>query len=375
MVLDKDTNTNTGPLQDIRMEQAIFALRRGSAVLVRDLKGNCGLVQAAEYADYENPQIAYIPASEAVLCLTPQHMSALDCPILARRPAYSLPVDTISPPQIISLILGDNSLLPRDVSILPERDGTLPAIGIRLLKLAKLLPAALLKRVLIEDETHLLRLAQTHHMPIISEREMAQYENQRHELQQGVDVRLPLAAAPDARMIMFRAAGQREDHFAVIIGDGLKTDIPLVRVHSQCLTGDVLGSLKCDCGPQLQAALQDMQKAGTGILIYLAQEGRDIGLLNKMRSYALQDAGFDTVAANHRLGFEADQRVFAPAAQMLKSLGQTRIKLMTNNPDKIEQLKQHGIEIHERVPLILPTNPHNQHYMQTKKDRTGHILD
>lgn len=374
-------STSTGSSQkiatrpDMKLESAIFAVRRGSPVLIRDVKGNCALVQAAEFADYPNPQLNNMPVSGTVLCLTQQHMRTWHRPYLTDRPTYSLPTQSLSPEQIIALVLGDDSSIDRSISILPEREGSLPALANQLLKSSKLLPAALLTRVLIDEEADLLRLADTYHIPVVAERDLHRYEAQKQDLEMGVNVRLPLAAAPDARMIMFRAPWQREEHFAIIVGDGLKVANPLVRVHSQCLTGDILGSLKCDCGPQLHTALHTMQDAGAGILIYLAQEGRDIGLLNKMRTYALQDTGLDTVEANHRLGFETDQRVFTPAAQMLKALGQTDIKLMTNNPDKMDQLGQHGISVVERVPLILPTNPHNHDYMQTKKDRTGHFLD
>ena len=144
---------------------------------------------------------------------------------------------------------------------------------------------------------------------------------------------------------------------------------PLVRLHSQCVTGDILGSLKCDCGLQLQAALKQMKDTGGGILLYLAQEGRDIGLLNKIRAYALQDAGLDIVDANHRLGFEADERVFSPAAAMLKALGVTTIKLMTNNPDKLGQLGKYGITIDQRISLSLPLNARNHDYLETKNTR------
>ena len=375
MTHDRRTSLHPNSRPDLKLEQAIFTVRRGSSVLIKDVKGNCALVQAAEYADYPNQYVEKMPVSGTLLCLTPQHMRAFGKANLSDKPAYSLPAQSLSAPQIISLLLGDTLLLEDGLSFLPERPGSLPAIANQLLKLAKLLPAALITRVLVQDEAELLRLADTHHIPMVNERDIERYDAQRHELEMGVNVSLPLSVAPDARMIMFRAPGQREDHFAVVIGNGLTADAPLVRVHSQCLTGDVLGSLKCDCGPQLHTALETMQAAGAGILIYLAQEGRDIGLLNKMRSYALQDAGFDTVDANHRLGFETDQRVFTPAAQMLKALGQTRIKLMTNNPDKMDQLSAHGIDMVERVPVVLPTNPHNHDYMNTKKTRTGHILD
>jgi GTP cyclohydrolase II len=148
----------------------------------------------------------------------------------------------------------------------------------------------------------------------------------------------------------------------------------LVRLHSECLTGDVLGSLKCDCGPQLDAALRLMAESGWGILLYLRQEGRGIGLINKLRAYALQDQGFDTVDANTRLGFAIDARDFSVASRMLNLLGQDRIRLLTNNPEKVARLAAEGVEVIERVPHKLPPNPHNARYLDTKRDRTGHAL-
>jgi len=186
---------------------------------------------------------------------------------------------------------------------------------------------------------------------------------------------VPLAVSEDAEIVMFRAEIGGEEHFAVLIGDGANSDTPLVRLHSQCITGDILGSLKCDCGDQLQAAMQLMANSGGGILVYLAQEGRDIGLLNKMRAYALQDNGLDTVDANHALGFDTDERLFLPAARILQALDVSKIQLITNNPDKISQLEQHGITVTARVPLALATNPHNYNYLKTKKTRTGHLID
>ena len=172
---------------------------------------------------------------------------------------------------------------------------------------------------------------------------------------------------------MFRAEIGNEDHFAVVIGTGAEVEAPIVRLHSQCITGDVLGSLKCDCGEQLQTAMRMMTNEGGGILVYLAQEGRDIGLLNKMRAYALQDKGLDTVDANHALGFATDERVFLPAARILDALGITKVRLITNNPDKIRQLERYGIKVTERLPMDIASNPHNEHYIATKKHRTGHM--
>ncbi|MEQ1864479.1 MAG: GTP cyclohydrolase II, partial [Micropepsaceae bacterium] len=148
----------------------------------------------------------------------------------------------------------------------------------------------------------------------------------------------------------------------------------LVRLHSECLTGDLLGSLKCDCGDQLRGAIASIGKAGAGILLYLAQEGRGIGLINKLKAYELQDQGFDTIEANQRLGFEADEREFAAAAEMLKYLGFTSVRLMTNNPDKVAAMARFGIEIAEHVPHRFPANPHNEAYLATKKAKAGHIF-
>ena len=149
---------------------------------------------------------------------------------------------------------------------------------------------------------------------------------------------------------------------------------PLVRLHSECLTGDVFASLKCDCGPQLEAALRLIAENGWGILLYLRQEGRGIGLINKLRAYQLQDQGFDTVDANLRLGFAVDARDFGVAARMLTLLGQRSIRLLTNNPNKVARLEESGVIVVERVPHQLPPNPHNARYLDTKRDRTGHRL-
>ena len=185
--------------------------------------------------------------------------------------------------------------------------------------------------------------------------------------------RLPVAASETAEIVAFRSPEEASDHVALVIGRR-DANPPVVRLHSECLTGDVLGSLKCDCGPQLHAALHAMADAPWGLLLYLRQEGRGIGLVNKLRAYALQDQGYDTVDANLRLGFPVEARDFAIAGRMLDLLGIARIRLMTNNPEKVARLEKEGVEVVERIPLALPTNPHNEHYLATKRDRTGHQL-
>jgi len=148
----------------------------------------------------------------------------------------------------------------------------------------------------------------------------------------------------------------------------------LIRLHSECFTGDLLGSLRCDCGIQLRSAITEIAKQGSGILLYLAQEGRGIGLVNKLRAYELQDDGFDTIDANEQLGFDADERIYAPAATMLARMGIKRVRLMTNNPEKINGLTRHGIEVAERVAHSFPANGHNENYLRTKAERAGHLL-
>lgn len=191
--------------------------------------------------------------------------------------------------------------------------------------------------------------------------------------------RLPVTASEDAEIVAFRSTADTREHVALIIGDQSGDSEPLVRVHSECLTGDILGSLKCDCGPQLDGALGAMadharDTGGWGALLYMRQEGRGIGLINKLRAYRLQDQGFDTVDANQRLGLPDEARDFATAARMLDLLGARNVRLMTNNPAKVEGLTAAGITVSERVQHQLPDNPYNAKYLATKRDRSGHLL-
>jgi GTP cyclohydrolase II len=184
--------------------------------------------------------------------------------------------------------------------------------------------------------------------------------------------RLPLEGLPDTQTAAFRDLADGQEHVALIIGAfaGLP---PLVRLHSECLTGDVFGSLKCDCGPQLKEALRIIGDAGGGLLLYLRQEGRGIGLANKVRAYALQDRGLDTVDANRRLGFADDERNYSQAAAILRALGVTAVRLLTNNPAKASGLEAAGIAVVERVAHHMPANPHNADYLGTKRRRSGHL--
>lgn len=186
--------------------------------------------------------------------------------------------------------------------------------------------------------------------------------------------RVPMRAAEKGRLHIFRPEDGGEEHYAIEIGSPPRDRPVLARLHSACFTGDVLGSLKCDCGPQLDAALTQMGHEGAGVLLYLNQEGRGIGLANKMRAYSLQDQGFDTVEANHRLGFEDDERDFRIGAALLKRLGFRSVRLLTNNPAKVRMLESHGIAVPERVPLRVGLSRHNAAYLATKAAKSGHIL-
>jgi GTP cyclohydrolase II len=189
-----------------------------------------------------------------------------------------------------------------------------------------------------------------------------------------VSARVPLDVSEAGRVHVFRPEDGGEEHYAIEIGAPARNTPVLARLHSACFTGDLLGSLKCDCGPQLRGALAQMGREGAGVLLYLNQEGRGIGLANKMRAYSLQDQGFDTVEANHRLGFEDDERDFRLGASILKQMGFSQVRLMTNNPAKLAMLAANGLTVTERVPLKVGETGHNAHYLATKAAKSGHLL-
>lgn len=249
----------------------------------------------------------------------------------------------------------------------------LDALALDLCKQAGLLPAALCVRQ--GQAAPLQNALEEEPFPVLH---AGQYRAARLAAQQDVaavsDASVPLAGAEDARIVVFRSPLSVQEHLAVIVRPLALPHTPLVRVHSSCLTGDVLESLRCDCGEQLRQAIRYMAAEGGGILLYLSQEGRGIGIANKLRAYRLQDAGWDTVDANLELGFEGDERHFGIAASMLRALGAPRIRLLTNNPLKMEQLESQGIDIAERVALHVAPGAHNARYLDTKATRCGHLL-
>ncbi len=247
--------------------------------------------------------------------------------------------------------------------------------AVKLAKIGGLLPSVLSFDLDAADEEAARSFAQDHRLSFVSQAAASKYDlGITDTLSLVTRAKLPLSDAEQSEMLVFRSSAGGPEHYAILVGQPDASKTVLARIHSECFTGDLLGSLKCDCGDQLRGALGEISKAGSGVLLYLAQEGRGIGLPNKMRAYRLQDQGYDTVDANTRLGFEVDERFFHPAAQMLKLMGISNVALMTNNPDKVEALKSLGVSVSKRVPHAFPTNAHNEHYLLTKKTKTGHKL-
>jgi 3,4-dihydroxy 2-butanone 4-phosphate synthase / GTP cyclohydrolase II len=221
-------------------------------------------------------------------------------------------------------------------------------------------------------------LAAEHQIPIISIEELIRYRRSREQLiHREVEVEIKTRDFGSPTLIGYSVAHEDQEPFAFVWGDlQSATNPPLVRMHSSCFTGDVLGSLRCDCGDQLQIAMEMIFKEGVGAVVYLPQEGRGIGLMAKLKAYKLQDEGFDTVEANHRLGFKADQRDYMVGAQILKDLGLTKIRVLTNNPKKTDSAVFHAVdlEIVEQVPIIAPPHHQREKYLATKRDKMGHLL-
>ncbi|WP_299147133.1 GTP cyclohydrolase II [uncultured Tateyamaria sp.] len=248
-------------------------------------------------------------------------------------------------------------------------DATPHKTAIQLCKSARLLPAALCAQV-----TDGLAIAMEYGLTAVSLALVVPLMTTGSPLHPVVHARLPIDASEAGRLHVFRPEDGGEEHYAIEIGRPDRSAPVLTRLHSACFTGDVMGSLKCDCGPQLRGALAQMGAEGTGVLLYLNQEGRGIGLANKMRAYALQNQGFDTVEANHRLGFEDDERDFRLGSDILKSLGFSSVRLLTNNPTKVAMMEASGVQVTERVPLKVGENRFNRDYLATKAAKSGHLL-
>ncbi|OGV74417.1 MAG: bifunctional 3,4-dihydroxy-2-butanone 4-phosphate synthase/GTP cyclohydrolase II [Lentisphaerae bacterium RIFOXYA12_FULL_60_10] len=265
----------------------------------------------------------------------------------------------------------------RDGGVLQRAGHTEAAMD--LARLAGLPPAGVICEILRDDGAmarvpDLIRFKQEHGLKLISIADLIAYRSHREKLVtlvQSAD--LPTRHGP-FRLMLYHSVIDGANHVALVMGHPEKDPAALVRVHSECLTGDVFGSLRCDCGTQLDIAMEQIHQAGSGVVLYMRQEGRGIGLANKIHAYALQDDGLDTVEANEKLGFKADLRDYGVGAQILADLGLCKIRLMTNNPRKIVGLQGHGLEIVERVAMVTPGTKHSARYLKTKKEKLGHLL-
>jgi GTP cyclohydrolase II len=354
---------------------AVTALRRGEPALIRD-RGQAVLALAAELADEDNLRhLRAICGGLALVVLTRRRAVALGlAPRTELSGALAIPVAAdLSAAVIRNLADPAASLGAEPPGLGPEpvaADGcALAAVG--LAKLAALLPAALVVR---PGQAEAMLIARRGDVAVIEAADVFRRSAAAAGLNRVAEARVPLAEAEHARLVAFRPRDGGSEHLAIVIGTPDPAAPVLVRLHSECFTGDVLASLRCDCGDQLRGAIAAIARAGDGVLLYLAQEGRGIGLVNKLRAYHLQDAGFDTVDANEQLGFDADERVYLPAAEMLRQLGFGTVRLLTNNPDKVAALERYGIRVSERVPHVFPSNGHNERYLETKRTRSGHLL-
>jgi GTP cyclohydrolase II len=353
-----------------RLTRARGDLRMGVPVVLAGA-GGAALVAAVEALDAG--RLADLRGfGPAVLAITARRAETL------KARAYDGDLARILPPADASLAWlravadpADDLRTPMKGPLTSAREGAadLHRAALALAKAAHLLPAALVVPV-----TGALDLAARHGLTLLALEEIAPALAALPPLAEVVAARVPLIASEAGRVHIFRPEDGGDEHYAIEIGRPDRSQPVLARLHSACFTGDVLGSLKCDCGPQLRAALAQMGEEGAGVLLYLNQEGRGIGLANKMRAYSLQDQGFDTVEANHRLGFEDDERDFRIGAEILRKLGFSSVRLLTNNPKKLAMMESCGLHVVERVPLKVGQTTQNQGYLATKAAKSGHLL-
>ncbi|MBN2984363.1 MULTISPECIES: bifunctional 3,4-dihydroxy-2-butanone-4-phosphate synthase/GTP cyclohydrolase II [Cohnella] len=391
------------------IEEAMQDLLQGKAIVVVDDEDRENEGDLIALADKATPEIINFMITEGrgLVCvpITEERAEQLDLPPMVQHntdyhgTAFTVSVDAVATTTGISAFeraetvkaLIDPASGPASFRrpghmfpLIAKNGGVLRRAGhteaaVDLARLCGTYPAAVICEVIKEDGTmarlpDLIEFTKRHGLKLVTIQDLIRYRNEKEKLvKREVEIRLPTDFG-EFRAIGYTNVVDYKEHVALVKGDIDGSAPTLVRVHSECLTGDVFHSHRCDCGPQLEAALRQIDEAGSGVLLYMRQEGRGIGLLNKLRAYKLQEEGLDTVEANIKLGFAPDLRDYGIGAQILKDIGVRRIRLLTNNPRKIKGLEGYGLSVVERVPIQMPENEDNARYLHTKQDKLGHLF-
>ncbi len=370
-----ETNTAQDKKSLRRTDRALADLRRGLPILITSEEQDVIILSTEMAFDAEVAALEELAETQPCLALTSHRANVLHIKPTGDKTIRLRIEDWMDAPLMRALADATHDLdqpfrgpftrLKGNISIAHDA-------AIKAAKLARLLPSVILCAL---EKGKAGGIARENDLSLISSDDIFDYDDiSARQLHPVAGAWVPLQGSENTHIQSFRPIDGGIEHMAILIGDPNRHEPVLARLHSECFTGDLIGSLKCDCGEQLRGAIKAIADEGSGVILYLAQEGRGIGLINKFRAYKLQKDGFDTIDANERLGFDADERVFRPAAEMLKHLGFDQVRLMTNNPEKVDGMERSGIKVAERVTHKFPSNTHNELYLATKRKKSGHYL-